>query len=353
MAREERKRRQRRCVVLDQVDIPASSLDVIEDEVLGLGGFGTVYLADLGGGLNAAAKVVQFRPLRDDGAGDGNSSSGGSTTCNSNENGDRDDDEEDHSNNNNTTTSNNNGQHRGPTRPQSTPRSPQQQAGEGNIGRRRDTPPVDQKARRRAVVAKARRAAAEARTEGRQRLAFCQELEAMKRLRNPNTVHIYGAVTTLGRDRLVLVMEFLPGGDLLLKLSKAKRPLDDKVLRQIARDVCSGMAFLHQEAFVHGDLKSANVLFDARGRAKVLCREMATSMSDVYSFGVVLWECLCRKVPWAHVTDVGVLSMAVVSGERPPLPENAPEDLADLARLCWSGDPTARPTLESVLSNYL
>lgn len=72
--------------------------------------------------------------------------------------------------------------------------------------------------------------------------------------------------------QLVLVMEFLPGGDLLLKLSKAKRPLDDRILRQIARDICSGMAFLHQEAFVHGDLKSANVLFDAKGRAKV-CRE--------------------------------------------------------------------------------
>lgn len=86
---------------------------------------------------------------------------------------------------------------------------------------------------------------------------------------------------------------------------------------------------------------------------QVLCREMATSMSDVYSFGVVLWECLTRKVPWADVADVGVLSMAVVSGERPPVPENAPEDLAELARRCWSGDPTARPTLESVLSNYL
>lgn len=64
-------------------------------------------------------------------------------------------------------------------------------------------------------------------------------------------------------------MEFLPGGDLLLRLRKAKRPLEEKVLRQIVRDVCSGMAFLHAESFVHGDLKSANVLFDAQGKAKV------------------------------------------------------------------------------------
>lgn len=71
------------------------------------------------------------------------------------------------------------------------------------------------------------------------------------------------------RAQLVLVMEFLPGGDLLQKLQKAKRPLEERVLRRIVRDVCSGMAFLHREAFVHGDLKSANVLFDAGGTAKV------------------------------------------------------------------------------------
>lgn len=64
-------------------------------------------------------------------------------------------------------------------------------------------------------------------------------------------------------------MEFLPGGDLLLKLKKSKRPLEERVLRRIVKDVCSGVAFLHRESFVHGDLKSANVLFDANGTAKV------------------------------------------------------------------------------------
>lgn len=68
--------------------------------------------------------------------------------------------------------------------------------------------------------------------------------------------------------QLVLVMEFLPGGDLLQRLRKAKRPLQERVLRKVVTDVCSGMAFLHREAFVHGDLKSANVMFDAAGTAK-------------------------------------------------------------------------------------
>eukprot|EP00752_Nemacystus_decipiens_P008242 g7369.t2 len=42
----------------------------------------------------------------------------------------------------------------------------------------------------------------------RQRKAFRRELDAMIRLRSPNTVHVYGKITSL-RDRLVLVMELL------------------------------------------------------------------------------------------------------------------------------------------------
>lgn len=64
-------------------------------------------------------------------------------------------------------------------------------------------------------------------------------------------------------------MELLPGGDLRHRLRKAKEPLDPGVLRQIVTDVCSGMVFLHSKQTVHGDLKSANVLFSAAGRAKV------------------------------------------------------------------------------------
>ncbi|CBN73944.1 Two component regulator three Y domain protein/ leucine rich repeat-containing protein [Ectocarpus siliculosus] len=269
-----KKRRQHR---LDQLEIPASDVEVT-NEVLGRGGFGTVYLADLHG-LNAAAKVVS-------------------------------------------------------------------------------------------------------REHQRQRRMFMRELEAMKRLRGPHTVTIYGAVTSLP-DRLVLVMELLQGGDLRHRLKKAKEPLEEKVLRKIVRDVCCGMAFLHAKATVHGDLKSANVLFDATGRAKiadfgtslwtqhstrlatyttkpremvgmslpwaapeVLNRRGSSFEGDVYSFGVVVWECLSREVPWKGVAGVDKLVLAVTAGERPPIPENAPHDIAALAEACWVHDPAARPTFK-------
>ncbi|CAM9381942.1 unnamed protein product, partial [Ectocarpus sp. 4 AP-2014] len=104
--------------------------------------------------------------------------------------------------------------------------------------------------------------------ETRQRKGFLRELEAMIRLRSPNTVNVYGAVTSLS-DRMVLVMELLPNGDLLTLLRRSTKPLPEEKSRQIIGDICAGMAFLHGKNTVHGDLKSANVLLDGGGRAKI------------------------------------------------------------------------------------
>ena len=108
-----------------------------------------------------------------------------------------------------------------------------------------------------------------AQQEESQRGAFLRELEAMVRLRSPNTVNVYGAVTSLP-DRMILVMELLAGGDLQALLRKSEQPLPVKQSRRIIGDICTGMAFLHSKNTVHGDLKSANVLLDGDGRAKVI-----------------------------------------------------------------------------------
>ena len=109
--------------------------------------------------------------------------------------------------------------------------------------------------------------------EQRKRKAFLRELEAMVRLRSPHTVNVFGAVTTLP-GRMVLVMELLAGGDLRTLLKKSRQPLPEKQSRQLIQDVCTGMAFLHSKNTVHGDLKSANVMLDGGGRAKVICSDL-------------------------------------------------------------------------------
>lgn len=137
--------------------------------------------------------------------------------------------------------------------------------------------------------------------DGRRHAALVREVAAIKRLRHPRIVTVYGAVGGGGDDTggrlsdggaggggrgdggggrgpLWLAMELLPGGSLRQRLQRSAPggtrrgqllPLGWKAVRGIVKDVCAGMAFLHGEAFVHGGLSSTNVLLDARGRAKV------------------------------------------------------------------------------------
>lgn len=116
------------------------------------------------------------------------------------------------------------------------------------------------------------------------REAFVREIETLKRLRGPRIATIYGAVGNtnsldLDTGPLLLAMELLPGGNLRRRLNRAvpggsglapPLPLNAQTLWGIVKDVCSGIAFLHAEAFVHGGLSATNVLLDAKGRAKVL-----------------------------------------------------------------------------------
>ncbi|CAM9401021.1 unnamed protein product, partial [Scytosiphon promiscuus] len=344
-----RERRQRR---LSQLEIPMSEVD-ITDEVLGRGGFGTVYLADLHG-LNAAAKVIIFEDEGDDE--------------------DEEDDEDDGD-------GNGGGWRQAPLGGRVASRKGFQAAAAAGSGK------ILSSSSAAAAAAAGRPQLPTKSQEQRQRRAFMRELEAMKRLRGPHTVAIYGAVTSLP-DRLVLVMELLPGGDLRHRLRKAKEPLEPQVLLQIVRDICSGMVFLHSKQTVHGDLKSANVLFSAAGRAKiadfgtslwtqhttrlatyttkpretvglslpwaapeVLNRNVSSFKTDVYSFGVVVWECLTRQVPWKGIAGVDKLVLAVTAGERPPVPGDAPRDLASLVRACWAHDPAVRPAFKSTLAD--
>lgn len=74
----------------------------------------------------------------------------------------------------------------------------------------------------------------------RHRKAFLKELGAMIRLRSPYTVHVYGKITSQ-KNRLVLIMELLVGGDLRMLLQSSSQPLPEEQSRRILGDICAGM----------------------------------------------------------------------------------------------------------------
>jgi serine/threonine protein kinase len=71
--------------------------------------------------------------------------------------------------------------------------------------------------------------------------------------------------------------------------------------------------------------------------------------ADVYSFGIIMWEVLTRRQPFAGRNFMGV-SLDVLEGRRPQIPQECPPAFKKLMNKCWHADPLRRPNMEDALA---
>ncbi|KAG2435901.1 hypothetical protein HXX76_007096 [Chlamydomonas incerta] len=159
------------------------------------------------------------------------------------------------------------------------------------------------------------------------------------------------------------------------------------VLRAIlrtARDIAQGMAHLHANGIIHGDLKPGNVLLrgcrsDRRGfvaavadfgLSKVVRGDQPLELdrwstvtvmapetiqgrwhkaSDVYAFGILLWQLVTSEVmPYMNLT-VGQILLGVSQGTlRPEWPAGAHPALVRLGRACLATNASERPSFDAI-----
>jgi len=94
---------------------------------------------------------------------------------------------------------------------------------------------------------------------------FVVEGRAALQVRHPNVVEIYDVFSD--RGFYYLAMEYCPGGTLDERLAAGPLAVNDALV--IMDQVCAGLAYIHRLGIVHCDIKPANILFGADGRAKV------------------------------------------------------------------------------------
>ena len=93
-------------------------------------------------------------------------------------------------------------------------------------------------------------------------LCIC-EFETLTKVHHPNVVQLLGYVS----DPFIIVMEYLPGGNLENKKLSWSQRID------VCVDILRALAYLHNrkpEKIIHRDIKPSNVVLSRSGRAKLV-----------------------------------------------------------------------------------
>lgn len=108
------------------------------------------------------------------------------------------------------------------------------------------------------------------------------EIRTARQVAHPNVCRVYdvGEIPSAyaGQATRFLTMEYVDGEDLQSLLRRIGRLPEDKAL-DIARQLCAGLAAIHDRGVLHRDLKPANVMLDGRGRVRLTDFGLATPSS--------------------------------------------------------------------------
>ncbi|KAJ6373735.1 hypothetical protein OIU78_029424 [Salix suchowensis] len=214
-----------------------------------------------------------------------------------------------------------------------------------------------------------------------------REIEILRRTDSPYIVQCHGSYEKPSGD-IVIVMEYMELGTLDSILQKYGT-FDEPKLSHVARQVLSGLSYLHGQKIIHRDIKPSNLLVNKDmkvkiadfGVSKIMQRTLDACNSyvgtcaymsperfdpdtyggnydgyagDIWSLGLTLLELYLGHFPFlppGQRPDWATLMCAICFGDPPSLPDGASEEFRDFIQCCLQKESSKRWTTSQLLSH--
>lgn len=200
-----------------------------------------------------------------------------------------------------------------------------------------------------------------------------REIQLLDNFHHPNIVKLYEVIDST--TSLLLVMEFLPGGELYNVIERNGKLHEDKA-RSYFQQILSGLEYIHRQGYTHRDLKPENILLDKDGNLKIgdfglsnalpdgdflrtscgspnyAAPELISGVKycgsevDVWSLGVILYSLVSGHLPFDESTIPTLFAKIRVAHFE--IPYYFSEGLKDLILRMLNIDPIARITISQI-----
>jgi serine/threonine protein kinase/dienelactone hydrolase len=188
---------------------------------------------------------------------------------------------------------------------------------------------------------------------------FIREAQAAAALDHPNICTVYEVDEF--EDQAYISMAYIEGYSLRDRLKKGQLSTEETL--GIAIQIGEGLEEAHKKGIVHRDIKSANIMIDERGQAKImdfgLAKVMGESLitkepttmgtvaymspeqtrgeavdhrTDIWSFGVVLYEMFSGQLPFQGERETSIM-YSIVHEKPPALKKINPNIPVDMERI--------------------
>ncbi|XP_058726888.1 mitogen-activated protein kinase kinase kinase 20-like [Vicia villosa] len=186
-----------------------------------------------------------------------------------------------------------------------------------------------------------------------------------------------------GKEYYNIFLEYASGGTLDDQLKNHGGKLPEKLARRYTRSVVEGLKYIHENGFIHCDLKPPNILVFENGNIKIsdfgLAKEMGVekdkklvgtlpfmspeslmvdrvyeSPIDIWALGCTVLEILTGEPVWnmGYNPDMfKLLDRIIVGKEVPLIPDEISEEAKDFLKKCLVRDPLKRWSAEMLLKH--